>query len=209
MALNGLLHEELERWAEEYGKERTAKSGAMYYAFDFQGRHREQCLVILISRLKELGAEKGSFKAGPTRRSIIEFCLPPKHTYLIPAKYGRACTCVAKELDRAVLKVYGSESDYYKKNGETRNIEVEQTDLEKQAVELEALEQKVYEDALKREATNTPVPEETVVFPPPPPRKKWKELKKELIASGQLVEEQSNSEVDPEMAKLFGIKTDE
>jgi hypothetical protein len=198
------LKEELILWAKEYGQERTAESGAMYYGFDFRARKREQCLVILIQRLKELGAEKGTFKGGPTRNAIVEFCLRPKHTYLTNARYTMASICVEKELERALLEVYGSESEHYKKHGTVRiPCTVHKTEAELQYDIWYAEELTRYNAAQKDRASNPVLAASTE--PPVPPRK-WEEVKKDLIASGQLVEGEYEYKADAEVFAALGIK---
>lgn len=198
------LSEELIMWAKLYGKEKTAKSGGLYYGFDYKRGERAKALVYLIETLKDLGAEKGTFKGGPTRDVIIRFCLPPKHQFDRPKKYGRACLCVAKELDTAVLEVFGSESDYYRKNGQTRNIVLEKSDaeMEHELLEAEDPDKIIEEVKVVPNVAAAPVYEAV-------PKKKWKDIEKQLIESGQLVKEDPNHGIDAELADLFGIKKDE
>ena len=210
MALNGDLAEELILWAEEYGTLTTAKSGALYSKFNYKNGERARDLVELIQKLKDLGAEKGMFKGGPTKDAIISTCIPPKHCFDTPKKYGRACVCVAKEIDSAVLKVFGSESEYYKKNGQTRQLVSEQSELVKQALEEEA--QKTAGEAIAEVIAETSTPSEYdelppgEAYPPPPPKRKWKDVEKELIAAGKLVEDNTSYSIDPEILAEFGIK---
>jgi len=199
-----ILKEELMLWAKNHGKEMTAKSGALYYGFDFKSRERERCLAILVNHLKELGAEKGAFKGGPTKNTIVEFCLRPKHTYATNAKYNMAFICVEKELERVVLDVYGSESEYSKKHGVTRvSCEVSKSEAELKYETWYASEMKNYEMAIKDRAAN---PALDVKVEPPVPPKKWEDVKKELIASGQLIEEESTYQVDADVFASLGIK---
>lgn len=194
------LSEELFVWAKEYGDETLSKAEGLYYQIDYKRGKRAKLFVLLLTKLKGLGAEKGYFKAGSVKDAIIRFCLPPKHV-LGNKKYANATVCVLKDLEIALIEVYGSESDYYKNNGKVRDSEP----TEKSKLEISAEEEhdKPIAESIIKEFE--PLPE---VLPSEPvkPKRLWKDVKKELIAAGKLTEAPSDYQTDPEIDALFGIK---
>src|SRR5271154_927744 len=107
------LSEEIEVWLQECGDQKLSKIEALYYRIDYKHGKRLRAFVVLLEKLKGLGAEKFYFKMGSTRSTIIKACLAPKRV-MGGKNYATKVVCVAKDLDSAILQVYGSASDYYK-----------------------------------------------------------------------------------------------
>lgn len=198
------LSEELERWKRENGTEKTSKMGATFFQIDYRSGERRRLFIVLLTKLQSLGAEKYHFKIGPARNEIIKESIGLKHV-MGNKKYANATVCAANDLNSAILAVFGSDSDYYKNNGKVRK-----SILEKSDVEREADAERDKHEAI-REATPEPVSRELepcadMPDEPPKPKKMWKDVQKELIASGRLVEEPIHYEEDPEIKKIFGTE---
>jgi hypothetical protein len=155
------IKEELILWAQTYGEEKISKQGGLYYNLDYKNGKRARLLIELLEILKELGAEKGYFKTASFKDALIKQCLGPKHI-IGNKKHANGTDCLLKELDRAIVKVYGTESQYYKTTGKTRQLNEEKSELEKEA-EAQRVNSVEPEESTPREEKEKPF---TKVFKP-------------------------------------------
>lgn len=183
------LAEEILRWKEEYGATGQDSHGVPYPYIEW-GK-RKELLIILLTTLKEMGAEKGHFKSARFRDPIVKACTGPKGAISKKA-YTTGMKLGYEDLDRAILEVFGTDSDYYKKHGKSRitlTIETEES----------SLEAKVKDDSDKEAETKIDppsairTPENTVESKP---IKKFDPSKSDVPEVDDMV--------DPEMAELLG-----
>lgn len=123
------IKEELLVWAQQYGDETLSKQEGLYFKIDYRRGKRARLLIILLESLKNLGADKSYFKSGSFKDALIKQCLGPKHI-IGKAKYSNGIDCITKELNAAIITVYGTESAHYKEHGKTRELKEEQSELE-------------------------------------------------------------------------------
>jgi hypothetical protein len=126
------IKEEVIVWAREHGQETVSTAGGLYFKIDYKNGIRARLIVILVKTLRELGADKGYFKSSSFKDTLIKYCFAPKHI-MGRGKHANATQCILNELDIALIQVFGTESDYYKNNGKTRNLKEQKSESEKAA----------------------------------------------------------------------------
>lgn len=182
------LAEEILKWKEEYGATGQDSHGVPYPYIEWA--KRKDLLIILLTSLKELGAEKGHFKSARFRDPIVKACTGPKGAISKKA-YTTGMKLGYEDLDRAILDVFGTDSDYYKKHGKQREPIAEEAESR--------LEAKVIADSEKEaeEKVDLPsiarTPENTVEAKP---IKRFDPSKSDVPEVDDMV--------DPEMADLLG-----
>lgn len=210
MSKNYILKEELQKWIQTSGDEITSESGYVYYQIDYKHKKRRKAFVTLIEHLIKLGESKGFFTSGPSRDRILEFSIAPK--CVLKKKYGWAFTCAIRDLDLAIGDVFGTESEYYEKNGKVR---VEIKELKPDSVSLEEkikqeTEQDEIEQEIEQKATIKAEEKKVEKTLPPPvvyPKPVYKKFH-ESMTQQEGVEPMPETEpcYDPEMRKWLGYK---
>jgi hypothetical protein len=181
------IKEEIIVWSEQYGTKTLSDAGGLHYRINYKNGERIRLLIVLLNTLKELGADKGFFKTSLFKDTLIGQIWPPKHR-VGSKKHANMTQCTLKDLDRAIIEVYGTESDYYKKNGRTRELGEEESESEKEAKET-------HKEIVGEQTESEPVSQPTFE----------KEFDPSSIKDNTAPREDA---IDPEMAKLLGYEND-
>lgn len=184
MQLPFILEEELIKWKQDCGNDRTSKKGTQYRAIDC--KKRASLFIILLNNLKELGATKDYFKS--KRDQMVKATVPPKGS--VPSKtYRSLMRSGYKDLDYAMVAVFGTESDYFRKNGKVRDSfqEIEKTELEEKI-----------ESCDEDDSEEIKVSEENIIFSEKPFTK--------IFDPNKVVDEPEVERItDPEWDKFLGF----
>jgi len=188
------LSEELLKWKEEYGTEKSSSYGVPYKYIDWA--KTKDLVTILVERLKELGAEKPYFQKSKIKNQIAEACTGPKSA-LSKKAYSVGMIRGWEALDIALFRVYGTDGEHFEKHGKAaESVENEENPVEvkiKSELDKEA-ENKIDLPRATRTAQNT------VIESAPPAQ----ELK-EFDPSTSDVPDPEDV-VDPEMAEILEYK---
>jgi hypothetical protein len=193
MALPFNLSEELEVWAQKYGKETRGTWGSVYHKIEYQDGVRIKFLTELLTRLQELGAKKDYFRTVSIRNQIIEKCVGP--TYVVRgAKRRFVIGKTANDLDAAIIKVYGTDSSYFEKNGKAR----------KRAT-IKKCDEPSIEELARQEDLKSSLEEELkeVILEQSKPEVIKEEIKEYVPGSNPDLIEKEEEILDPEMVKLM------
>ena len=182
------LAEEVLKWKEEYGATGQDSHGCPYPYIEWA--KRKDLLVILLTSLKELGAEKGHFKSARFRDPIVKACTGPKGAISKKA-YTTGMKLGYEDLDRAILDVFGTDSDYYKKHGKQREPIAEENESSLEAKVKDESDKEADQKIDPPSAVRTP--ENTVEDKP---IKKFDPSKSDVPEVDDMV--------DPDMAELLG-----
>lgn len=116
------LEEEIMQWAETVSENAISPSGFPYKRIN--RNYTKDMLVILVTTLKECGVEKAAFYSSRLIEPITEACTGPKAARS-KVGYRTGTRKAIAALKLAVMEVYGTEREHFKKYGQTHNIPTE------------------------------------------------------------------------------------
>ena len=185
------LYEELLKWKEEHGSNRSSSYGVPYKCIEWA--NTKHLILILVEHLKNLGAPKAYFYSANVKKQIGEACTGPQGAVSKKA-YNTGMTKSLEALKIALIKVYGTDYEISKKGGPAPEAVEDNTIEDKAKAELDKYaETKIDPPKTARTSENTV---HTQPEPPPEPIKKFDPSKSDVPEADDIV--------DPEMADLLG-----
>lgn len=196
------LKEEVLQWKEEYGTDAVNSRGVPYKKID--PKNLRESMIVLVEKLKALGAEKNYFYPSTVQNIIANECVAPQGAITADAyRIGRKKAWEA--LDVALIKVYGTDSEIRKRQGEAAKVAKPEVNPEREKTEA-ALEKRAEERIELPAVIRTP--ENTVhksaveaAVESAPPAKELKEFdpSKSNVPDPEVT-------IDQEMADILGYK---
>lgn len=194
------LSEELIKWVEENGDIGTGKSGVRYPYINWGKRF--DLLVVLLTHLKKAGAEKEYFQRDKVKTDIAQACTAPKAA-IGKKNWLKGMSCSYADINRARGKVFGTDYDYYQKNGKMPAKSEEKEEVsqeEKIATENDAEAEAIAKKAKPHVARDSEYVAPDTDEPPEP-----KHVFEEFVDSGNS-KYTTVDNPDPELDVILGYK---